>query len=48
MLILIILLVLLCSGGFGFHQWGYAGGGISLGVVLLLVLLVFLMRGGSF
>jgi hypothetical protein len=48
-LLLIILLVLLLAGGGGYYghsRWGYGGGaGISLGTVLLLVLLVYLVRG---
>ena len=49
MLILLIVLLLIFGAGGGYYghsRWGYAGsGGISLGTILLL-LLVFWMLGG--
>jgi hypothetical protein len=47
MLLLIILLILLLGGGggyYGYGRWGYGGGaGISLGTILLIVLLFYLL-----
>lgn len=47
MLILIVLLILLlgCGGGYyGHSRWGYRGGaGIGLSTVLLIVLLVYML-----
>jgi len=49
MLILLIILILLLGGGggyYGYGRWGYRGGaGISLGTILLLVLIVYLVGG---
>jgi hypothetical protein len=45
MIILIILIILLFGGGwFGFNQWGPRGG-ISLGTLLLIVLIIYLLVG---
>jgi hypothetical protein len=44
-LILIILVVfLLCGGGFGYSRYGYRGG-FGIGGILLLVLIVYLLVG---
>jgi hypothetical protein len=47
MLLLIIILILLFGGGggyYGYGRWGYRGGfGISLGTILLIVLIVYLL-----
>lgn len=49
MLVLIIILVLLFGAGGGYYghaRWGPRGGaGVSLGTVLLIVLLVYLLGG---
>jgi hypothetical protein len=43
MLLLVIILILL-FGGFGaFHAWGPMGGGISIGTILLIVLVLYLL-----
>ncbi len=46
MILILILLILLVAGGVG-CQWG-PGGGISLGGILLIILIVYLLfgRGG--
>jgi hypothetical protein len=47
MLLLIIVLILLFGGGLGYHH-GYnnwTGGGISLGTILLVALIFWLLRG---
>jgi len=46
MLILIILLVLLLGGGGGYYghsRWGYGGGAVGLGTILLILLLVYML-----
>jgi hypothetical protein len=44
-LILILLVVfLLCGGGFGYSRYGYRGG-IGIGGVLLIVLIFYLLFG---
>jgi hypothetical protein len=44
-IIVLLLLVGLPGGYYGYHQWGYPGGlGIG-GVVLLVVVLLLLFRG---
>ncbi len=47
MLILLIILILLLGGGGGYYghsRWGYGGGaGISLGTILLIVLVAYLL-----
>ena len=47
LILIIIILVLLFGGWFGYHRWGY-GGGIGIGGILLIVLIVYLLvgRGG--
>jgi uncharacterized spore protein YtfJ len=46
-LIIIIILVLLFAGGggyFGYNRWGFGGGaGISLGTVLVILLICYLL-----
>ena len=43
-LILIILLILLfAGGGFGYRTWGAMGGGISVGTVLIIILVLYLL-----
>jgi hypothetical protein len=48
LLILIILLVLVFAGGggyYGYNRWGARGGtGISLGTVLVILLVLYLLR----
>lgn len=44
MLLVILLLLLLFVGGFGYTRWGYQGG-IGLGGILLLLLLLYLIFG---
>lgn len=50
MLILLILLLLIFGGGGGY--WGhanygiYGGGGISLGTILLILVIWYVVRGG--
>ena len=52
MLLLLIVLILLLGGGggyYGYGRWGYGGGtGISLGTILLIVLLFYLLGGLRF
>jgi hypothetical protein len=47
MLILIIILILIFGGGggyYGYGRWGHAGGaGISLGTILLILLIAWLL-----
>ena len=47
MILLIILLILLLGGGggyYGYGRWGYSGGaGVSLGTILLIVLIFYLL-----
>jgi hypothetical protein len=49
MLLLIIILLLIFGGGggyYGYGRWGYGGGaGISLGTILLIVLIAWLLGG---
>jgi hypothetical protein len=49
MLILLIILLLLFAGGggyYGYGRWGARGGtGISLGTILIIVLVVYLLGG---
>ena len=47
LILIIIILVLLFGGEFGYRRWGY-GGGIGIGGILLIVLIVYLLfgRGG--
>jgi hypothetical protein len=44
-LLIVLLLILGCSGGYyGHRRWGYGGStGIGLGTILLIVLLVYLL-----
>jgi hypothetical protein len=47
LIILIVVLVLIFGGGggyYGYNRWGYAGGGgISLGTILLILLVCWLL-----
>ena len=47
MLLLLIILILLFGGGGGYYghsRWGYGGGaGVSLGTILLIVLIFYLL-----
>lgn len=43
LLIIIVLIVLLGGGGYGFHRWGPVGGGISMGTILIVLLLLYLL-----
>jgi hypothetical protein len=46
LLLLIILLIVLGGGGgyYGYGRWGYGGGaGISLGTILLIILIGYLL-----
>jgi len=49
MLILLIILILLFGGGggyYGYGRWGAGGGaGVSLGTILIIVLIVYLLGG---
>ena len=45
LLLLIIILVLLFGGGFGWHNWGPIGGGISIGTILIIILIIWLLGG---
>lgn len=48
MLLLIIILILLFGGGggyYGYSRWGVGGGFGILGTVLLIVLIIYLLRG---
>jgi hypothetical protein len=49
MIILLIILLLLFAGGggyYGYGRWGLGGGaGISLGTILMIVLVVYLLGG---
>jgi len=51
LILVIFLLILLFGGGFGYYRGGYYGRGIGysgggiLGTVLILVLIVWLLRG---
>ena len=43
-LLLIILIVLLVAGGgFGFSRYGAMGGGISVGTILIIILILYLL-----
>ena len=48
MLILLIVLILLLGGGGGYYghsRWGYGGGaGVSLGTILLILLIAYLLN----
>ena len=54
LILIIILLILLFGGGFGYYRGGYytRGGGYGiggiLGVVLIVLLIVWLLRGGGY
>lgn len=43
-LLIVIVLMLLFGGGFGYHQWGYSGG-IGIGGILFVILLIYLFFG---
>jgi hypothetical protein len=48
LLLIILVLLILFSGGIGFHQgWGtpYGTGGIGIGTILVIVLLFLLFTG---
>jgi hypothetical protein len=46
-LIIIVLLILLLGGGLGYRQGfdNWNGGGIGIGTILLIVLIIWLLRG---
>jgi hypothetical protein len=44
LILIIIVLVLLFGGGFGYSRYGYRGG-ISIGGVLLIILILYLLLG---
>lgn len=44
LLIVFLVILLLFGGGFGYHQWG-VGGGVSIGMVLLIVLIIYVLFG---
>jgi hypothetical protein len=43
LLLIILLILLLGGGGFGYHTWGPIGGGISVGTVLVIILVLYLL-----
>lgn len=50
LLIAIVLVVLLCGGGGTYHTWNtygpaYGGAGL-IGTILIIVLVIYLLRGG--
>jgi hypothetical protein len=45
LIVLLLILLLFGGGGFGYARWGY-GGGISIGGIILLVLVIYLITGG--
>lgn len=42
-ILIILILLLIFGGGLGFHKGGIRGGGISVGGVLLLILVLYLL-----
>jgi hypothetical protein len=44
LVLIIIILVVLFGGGFGYSRWGYRGG-IGIGSILLIVLVIYLLLG---
>ena len=43
LLLIILLILLLAGGGFGYRTWGPMGGGISVGTVLIIILVLYLL-----
>jgi hypothetical protein len=41
--LIILLILLLAGGGFGYRTWGPMGGGISVGTVLIIILVLYLL-----
>lgn len=44
-LVILLIVILLCGGGWGFTSYPDYRGGISLGTVALVILIVLLLRG---
>ena len=42
-LLIILIILLLAGGGFGYRTWGPMGGGISVGTVLIIILILYLL-----
>ncbi|MFO1247354.1 MAG: DUF3309 domain-containing protein [Alphaproteobacteria bacterium] len=43
LLLIILLVLLLAGGGFGFSRYGAVGGGISVGTILIIILILYLL-----
>jgi hypothetical protein len=43
LLLIVLLVLLLGGGGFSYHTWGPMGGGISVGTVLIIILILYLL-----
>ena len=46
LIIMIVVLILVLGGGggyYGYNRWGYAGGGVGLGTVLLILLVCYFL-----
>jgi hypothetical protein len=43
LLVLLVVVILLGSGGLGYRTWGPMGGGISVGSILVLILVLWLL-----
>ena len=44
LILIILIIVLLFGGGFGYSRWGHRGG-LGIGGVLLILLIVYLLVG---
>jgi hypothetical protein len=44
LILIILVILLLCGGGFGYQRWGYQGG-FGLGGLLLVILIVYVIFG---
>ena len=44
LILIILIVVLIFGGGFGYSRWGY-GGAIGIGGILLILLVVYLLAG---
>ena len=42
-MLLLLLVLILLFGGIGYRNWGYSGGGIGLGTVLVILLICYLL-----
>lgn len=44
LILIVLLLVLLFGGGFGYSRWGYSGG-LGIGGILLAILVIYVLFG---